>query len=58
MIFFFRPLKSLTAIKACLKEMEEFSGCPKNLIDDTLSEVNFAGRQYALRKKQERLTRE
>ena len=49
--FFFRLPKSPTAIKTCLKEMEEFSGCPKNLIYDTLSEVNFEGNAICIEKK-------
>ena len=57
-IFFFPAPKSLTAKNIFLGETKELRGYPKNLIDGTLSEVNFSGRQWVLRKEKKRLTRE
>ena len=56
-MIFFPPPKSLTAKNTFLGEMKELSGYPKNLIDGTLSEGNFSGRQWVLRKETKR-TRE
>ena len=55
---FFRAPKSVTAINTCLDGMEEFSGYPKNLLDGTLSEVNFSVRHSALRKQTKKDSRE